>query len=203
MKISLEQIGKKYYRHWIIRNVNFTFSAPQRYAVIGENGSGKSTFLRMLAGMLPPSKGKIIHQHHEKIVEDSKLFHQLSFCAPALELIEEMTLREFFHFHFTHKKPLLSIEEIIAETGLEKSADKMIGDFSSGMKQRVKLAQAIFADTPLLLLDEPCTNLDEAGVTQYHSWIKQFCNNKLVVVASNDKREYSFCNEIIKMAGWQ
>lgn len=205
MKISLEQVGKKFQKHWIFRNINFTFSGPCSYAVLGANGSGKSTFIRILAGMQSPSAGKIHHEHKGATVDAAKLFLSVSLCAPGMDIIDEMTLREFLSFHFSHKKlqPGLSIPDVITLTGLERFADKIIGDYSSGMKQRVKLAQAIFSDTPLLLLDEPCTNLDEAGVSQYLEWIKNYTTGRLVVVASNDEREYSYCREKVLMNEWK
>lgn len=203
MKISLEQAGKKFYRYWIFKNVQYTFELPNTYAILGANGSGKSTFLRLLAGMHSPSSGKVTYENNGHKMEDGKLFPYMSYCAPGMDIIEEMTLREFFKFHFSQKKSLLPIEEIIALTGLEKAADKMIGEYSSGMKQRVKLAQAIFANTPLLLLDEPCTNLDEAGVLQYRMWMEQYSANRLVIVASNDVREYFFCKERLEMTDWK
>ena len=126
-----------------------------------------------------------------------KLYHHISFCAPGQEIVEELTLREFFDFHYSFKRPLggLSVDDIILLSGLKDAADKPVGDYSSGMKQRVKLLQAICSDTPILLLDEPCTNLDQAGVEQYRNWIEQYTKGRLVVVASNDAREYFFCKE--------
>ena len=126
----------------------------------------------------------------------------VSLCAPGLELVEELTLREAVDFHFRFKKflPEMDAKKLVDETGLRHSADKMLADFSSGMKQRVKLALAIFSDTPVLLLDEPCTNLDDAGVVQYCDWIGRFAKGRLVVVASNDAREYDFCEEEIRLA---
>ena len=205
MKISLEQVGKKFQRHWIFRNIDFTFSHSQSYALLGANGSGKSTLMRLLAGMQTPSAGKIFHEAAGKIVEEGKLFPLISLCAPGMELIDEMTLSEFLAFHFSHKKTLqgLSVEDITGLTGLNAFADKPIGEYSSGMKQRVKLAQAIFADTSILLLDEPCTNLDEAGVLQYREWIENYTSGRLVVVASNDPREYFFCQERLVMSDWK
>lgn len=82
---------------------------------------------------------------------------------------------------------------------LGAAAHKQIRYFSSGMKQRVKLAQAIFSDTPLLLLDEPCTNLDTDGIQLYLGLIKSHAVGKLVIVSSNDKQEYAFCDRCIDM----
>lgn len=206
MKISLNGIGKRYQRHWIFRNANLQFTTPGTYALLGNNGSGKSTLLRIIAGMQAASEGKLVYEKSDNIaelkpIETPAVFPYISFCAPGMEIPEELTLREALEFHFSFKPmlPGMTIDSIIEATGLTRAASKPVADYSSGMKQRVKLAQAIFADTPVLLLDEPCTNLDEAGVTQYLSWIKNYTQNRLVVVASNDPREYSFCRENILM----
>jgi len=201
MKISLAQVGKRFQRHWIFREVTYDFEAGA-YALLGPNGCGKSTLLRIIATMQAPSLGKV-HYYNGRpgALSPESIFSHTAYCAPGMDVVEEMTLREFFTFHFSFKKllPGLAIDEVIAQTGLPDSAGKTIGDYSSGMKQRVKLAQAIFADTPVLLLDEPCTNLDQKGVEQYHNWITQYAGNRLVIVASNDEREYFFCKERIEI----
>ena len=147
----------------------------------------------MIATYVMPSKGDVIYEVDGKVVEPESVYAHISFCAPYLELIEEMTLTEFLEYHFTFKKPLLPVREMIRKIGLTNSADKWIEKFSSGMKQRVKLAQAIFADTPALFLDEPCTNLDEQGIALYRSLIEEFCRHRILVVASNDHNEFDVC----------
>lgn len=205
MKISLENISKRFQRHWIFKDLSFSFTTPGAYALLGANGSGKSTLLRIIAGMQNPSKGKIVYENGSAIVEQSKLYPYISFTAPGQEIIEELTLQEFLQFHFNFKKPLegFDVPAIIKLTGLEQSANKPIGDYSSGMKQRVKLAQAIFSDTPILLLDEPCTNLDQQGVDQYTNWIEQYGKGRMVIVASNDVREYFFCRETVAIEDYK
>jgi len=205
MKISLEHISKRFQRYWIFKDIHYTFSAPGTYALLGANGSGKSTLLRVIAGMQPPSSGKVHYEINKTKAEHNTFFPQVSFCAPGMEIVEELTLREFLSFHFSFKKPLpgMSTEDIIALTGLQAAADKPIGDYSSGMKQRVKLAQAIFSNTPVLLLDEPCTNLDQQGVDQYRQWIDQYSGDRMVIVASNDIREYYFCKEQLELENYK
>jgi len=200
MKITLEHISKRFQKYWIFKDVNYSFTAPGAYALLGPNGSGKSTLMRIMSGMQAPSQGKVLFfSKDEKAIPPEEIFSHISFCAPGMELVEELTLREFFDFHFSFKRalPSLTIDKIIEITGLKNAVDKPIGDYSSGMKQRVKLAQAIFADTPILLLDEPCTNLDQQGMEQYRDWIEQYGRDRLVIVASNDPREYFFCREQI------
>lgn len=201
MTIFLDNISKRFQRHWIFKDISYSFTSPGTYAILGPNGCGKSTLLRIIAGMQPSSKGKIEYSD----TEASKIFSLISFTAPGQEIIEDLTLQEFFRFHFSFKKPIkgLDIPTIIKMIGLEASTNKPIGDYSSGMKQRVKLAQAIFSDTPVLLLDEPCTNLDQQGVEQYRSWIEQYSADRLVIVASNDIREYYFCKEHITIEDYK
>jgi ABC-type multidrug transport system ATPase subunit len=205
MKISLEHISKKFQHYWIFKEINYSFSQNGRYALLGANGSGKSTLLRIIAGMQSPSRGKLVYKNGEKEIEPGSIFPFISFAAPGMEIVEELTLKEFLDFHFNFKKiiPGLSINKIIETIGLQAVAEKQIGDYSSGMKQRVKLAQAIFSDTPVLLLDEPCTNLDQAGVDQYTSWINDYAANRLVIVASNDEREHYFCDEKIELGKYK
>ena len=202
MTISLEHISKRFQRHWIFKDINYSFTAPGAYALLGPNGCGKSTLLRILAGMQAPSLGKIHFLNgSDSTMTANEVYSNVSFSAPGMELVEELTLREFFDFHFSFKHflPGMSVDKIIELCGLKDSAAKPIGDYSSGMEQRVKLAQAIFSDTPVLLLDEPCTNLDQKGVEQYREWIAQYSKNRLVIVASNDAREYFFCKEVLEI----
>ena len=195
MKIYLEDCAKRYRRQWVFKNLSGTLAAPQAYAVLGRNGAGKSTLLRMLGGMQLPTGGKLRYEIGGKEILREDLFRYLSFCAPGIELIEELTLTEILRFHFSYKGVLegLSLEEIPHLLGLQEAAHKPLSDFSSGMKQRVKIGLALFANTPLVLLDEPCSNLDESGVGQYQQWVTAYRRNRLIVVGSNDPREYHFC----------
>lgn len=206
MNITLQQVGKRFQRHRVFKDITYTFTSPVAYALLGPNGSGKSTLLRVIAGIQPPSTGKVIYTDDAgKIVEQAKVFGNVSFCAPGQELVEEFTLREFLDFHFSFKPLIkgLSIPGIIDVMGLAAAADKPIYDYSSGMKQRVKLAQAIFADTRVLMLDEPCTNLDERGVGQYREWMDIYAKGRLVFIASNDPREYYCCTEQLRIEDHQ
>ncbi|MEO6894814.1 MAG: ABC transporter ATP-binding protein [Ginsengibacter sp.] len=199
MRINLTKLGKRYNRDWIFRNLDFQFDAGKHYAVTGPNGSGKSTLLQIISGSSIFNEGKIDYFENDKPFNSEKIFQKISLAAPYLDVVEEMTLIEFFNFHQNMKGwlPELNTGEIINLSELEKAAHKQIRYFSSGMKQRVKLAQAIFSNTPIVLLDEPLTNLDEEGVALYHNLIEKYCQSRLVIISSNDKKEYSFCNDIL------
>lgn len=202
MKVSLTDAGKRFNRDWIFRHLTYTFEEGQSYAIIGPNGSGKSTLLQAISGSMQVSEGKIEFQTgNQNSVAIDNMFNYVSICAPYLEVIEEMTLKEFLEFHHGFKPflPFITIEKIVAILGLEKAINKQIRYYSSGMKQRVRLAQAIFSDVPVVLLDEPCTNFDDAGVDLYHQLITDYCKDRLVIVSSNDQVEYRFCKEKINI----
>lgn len=208
MTISLENIGKRYNYEWIFRGLDFSFRQGNRYAVLGPNGSGKSTLLQIIAGYLSHNEGRISYrpeQGSERSLDAAAVFRSLSLATPYLDLIEEFTLLEVLQFH-RHFKPLLgqmSPMNAIREVGLEKAADKEIRYFSSGMKQRAKLAQAILADTPVLLLDEPCTNLDAEGVSLYHLLLEKYAADRVVIISSNDPQEYDLCNVRLQIGDYK
>jgi ABC-type multidrug transport system ATPase subunit len=200
MKISLSDIGKRYNRDWIFRRLTYTFNAGVTYAITGPNGSGKSTLLQILAGVLVPSEGSIAWD-----VASDLVYQHSALSAPYLEVIEEMTLKEFFTFHATFKpwRPGLTTDAIISLLELESAAHKQIQYFSSGMKQRVKLAQALCSDTSLLLLDEPCTNFDQAGFALYHSLVASHGAGRTIIVSSNDPAEYDFCTHVLSISDFK
>ena len=203
MQIKLTNTGKRFNREWIFRHFDHEFLSGKKYAITGSNGSGKSTFLQVISGSISHNEGKI-----EMILKGSPLleencFQYLSIAAPYLELIEEMTATEFLHFHSSFKPLTHSLESILAVINLENAAQKQIRYFSSGMKQRLKLAQAFFCSAPVLLLDEPTTNLDAEGIALYQQLITEHTDQKLVIISSNDPQEYSFCDEVISIGDFK
>lgn len=207
MKVSLIDAGKRYNHDWIFRHLSHHFEQGKSYAITGPNGSGKSTLLQVISGAVGVNEGRISwsedgSRESEVGVPASNL---ISLAAPYLEVIEEMTAVEFLHFHQVFK-PLIkgiTIHEILKRVGLEKAADKQIRYYSSGMKQRIKLAQAFYSDVPVLLLDEPCTNLDAGGISLYHQLIEELTNDRLVVVSSNDEVEFGFCGERLNILNYK
>ena len=205
MHIQLEQTGKKYNREWIFRGLSYTFTAGKKYAITGPNGSGKSTLLQTIAGSTVLSEGNIKYSTAGQELAPENAFKNLSICAPYLTLIEEMTALEFLAFHESFKSfmPGITPCNILEIIELTSAANKQIRYFSSGMKQRIKLAQAIFSEVPVLFLDEPCTNLDETGYALYQSLIQNYASHKLIIVSSNDKAEYHFCEEVIDIKNYK
>lgn len=197
VQITLKEAGKRFNKDWIFKNLNYTFTTGEHYALIGNNGSGKSTLLQIISGYATLSKGSI----EWGAFDSNTIFQQISIAAPYLEVVEEFTTKEQFEFHEKFK-PLrkdLSIADMIEMIGLKDATDKQIRYYSSGMKQRLKLALAIFSETPILLLDEPCSNLDKEGYALYQNLIQQYAMHKLIIVGSNDPQEYQYCNKQINL----
>lgn len=200
MQIIAHHIVKQFEAETVLRNVTYTFEGPNRYALLGPNGSGKSTLLQILSGYVSPTKGQLEHHLYNKIVNPDTLYQHIAIAAPYIELIEELNLNELLQYHQVFKPLSHSPKEIIEHIQLHHAAHKPIAAYSSGMKQRVKLALAIFSQSPFLLLDEPCSNLDTQGIQLYRHLIDQFTQNKLLIIASNDPNEYDFCQHQINTA---
>ncbi len=205
MEINLNNIGRRFNQEWIFKNVDYSFKAGEKYAVLGPNGSGKSTLLSIILGSLTPSAGTLHYHQSTGEVKVEDIFQYLSFAAPYIDLVEEFTLEETIQFHFQFKAYAqgLNANAVLDLLGLKKSQDKALKYFSSGMKQRTKLALACCSDSSLLLLDEPTSNLDEQGINWYLELIERFATNKTVLVGSNQAHEYAFCGHQLRITDYK
>lgn len=203
MEVILEQVGKRYSnKEWIFKDLNYHFRAGDKVAITGHNGSGKSTLLKAIGGMTLPSKGKVSYIINNEPLPAEKLLHHIAFASPYLELIEEFSLSEMLSFHFQFKqiRNALSQKDLIDILYLQGNESKIIKNFSSGMKQRLKLGLCFYTEASLILLDEPCSNLDQRGQDWYRAQIQQLPDDTLLFIASNQPEEYASCSEIIHMA---
>jgi ABC-type multidrug transport system ATPase subunit len=205
MEITLKNIGRRFNRDWIFKGVNYSFNDGESYAILGRNGSGKSTLLQIIAGSLTPSEGTVEVLNDSTAVDPDDFYRSIAVAAPYLELVEEFTLSEMIDFHFKFKPYLTGIDRkaLIEILDLESSKNKLIKYFSSGMKQRTKLALAIFSDTPVLLLDEPTSNLDSQAIDWYHQMVSKYTSRRLTLVCSNQEVEYSFCRNRLSISDYK
>jgi ABC-type multidrug transport system ATPase subunit len=205
MKILLSDAGKRYSREWIFRHLHYEFNAGTAYAITGNNGSGKSTLLQVIAGAVQHNEGNITFSYNNHTIASHEHYRHVTIAAPYLELPEEMTLVEYLQFHQSFKPMISAVtqDELITTVGLANAKHKQIRNFSSGMKQRIKLAQAIFSNVPVVLLDEPCSNLDAEGIALYHHLIQTYCTNRLLIISSNDEEEIHFCNHRLSILDYK
>lgn len=201
--LEVVDTGKSYYRSWLFRGVSisFTLEPGNSFVILGNNGSGKSTFLLLLAGQITPSEGTINWRISDNEIPDNEKHLYYSLASPGLELLEELSLQEWFDFH-NKTKPFqkgVTLDYIaeLCDFNL-KTLSKPMANYSSGMKQRVKLCSALLCDVPIVFLDEPTSNLDLKGQDLYASLIEQQLPQKTIFLASNEPKEYeSFKNRYI------
>jgi ABC-type multidrug transport system ATPase subunit len=206
MRLDAQSLGRRYGRQWIFRQLSHDFQPGSATAILGPNGAGKSTLLSILAGQLLPSEGQVSYSLAGRSVAVAEVPRHLAYCAPYLELPEDFTLLELLAFH-TRLKPLrpgVSVASLVDIMYLHKARHQAVRTFSSGMKQRLKLGLALYAAAPLLLLDEPTTNLDAQGAAWYLEHVAQVRDpSRLVVVSSNVPAEYGFCDAQVRITDFQ
>lgn len=201
MEIRAEQLSKRYFYQWIIRDLDCVFEENKRYAITGRNGSGKSTLIKILSGYLSPSSGKLHYKINGKEVHISQVYKSLTMAAPYTDLIQEFSLEEMFEFHLKFKqfKNPMTFREFESIIELKSQGSKQIRFFSSGMKQKVQLALAVLSDSKLLLLDEPTSYLDENAKRWFSQLMDQHRSHRTIILASNDRFDIDLCENLLSL----
>ena len=187
MNCHLEGVAKYFNDHCIFSGITLNIESKNNYVILGGNGSGKSTLLKTIAGGVSASEGNISYSLNQNKIAHQELPKHITFSAPYMDVVEEFTFLELVEFQSKFKafqnkmKPV----DVLKISGLQRIQNKSIRNFSSGMKQRVKLSLAVLADAPLLLLDEPTSNLDPNGKAWYRELLANHAGDKTIIVASN------------------
>lgn len=206
MTITLQDVGRRYDREWIFRHLDYTFVSGKTYAILGPNGSGKSTLIKTLTGSLSPSEGKVGYSLEGKKIDTEYVYQHMVIAAPYVELIEEFSLHEMIDFHFKFKvyKSGFDKERLLELLALKDTGQKEIKHFSSGMKQRLRLALSCCTRSDVIFLDEPTSNLDQQGEKWYLSLLEETNTmNSLLIIGSNQEKEYSFCEERLNILAFK
>ena len=196
--IQLEGLQKSFGKQRILQDVHHTFSQGSKTVILGSNGSGKSTLIKILSGALEATENPPVFTFISKTIEASSLGLFTGIAAPYVALNPLFTLDETldFHHHFCPFHKNFDRNHWLEKAGLQLHRQKRISTFSSGMQQRVRLILAIANDRPLLLLDEPTSNLDSAGKVFYQELVSNFAMEKTIIVGSNyQQEEYAFCTD--------
>jgi heme exporter protein A len=204
--ISAEKITKSYGRRLVFKDLNFSFSGTGIWGIAGPNGSGKSTLVKLIAGIISPTKGKIIHKINEKNIENEDLHKFIGFVSPYLVLYDEFTAEEnLLHFakirgiSFNKEK----VDLLLSEFLLYERRNDLLKGYSSGMKQRMKFIFALMHSPFLIILDEPTTNLDNSGKDSVYKIINDESASSIVITASNEQNDLAFCKEIIHLENYK
>jgi len=200
MEILAHNLSKKFRQEYVVRDFSYHFQSGNAYAITGPNGSGKSTLLQLIAQFTLPNSGTI-----EMIgIDPDLVYSKITFAAPYVELIEEYTLTE--HLQILLKNQYLpasvTIESLEEFIDLRPDRVKTIKNYSSGMRQKIKLGFALLSQRPILLLDEPTTNFDEQAKQWFFTRLNEQ-RHKLIIIASNEKQEINFCTEKISIVDFK
>ena len=190
MKIQLEDIGKRYGKHWLFRHFNAEFQLNDRIGIKGINGSGKSTLLQLIAGICLPSEGQLTYTDEEgKNIDLNDLAGHLSLLSPYMDVPEQLNLKELFDFQekILPFREGIDLNEFLEITLLKGFENNFIKQYSSGMKQRLKLGLSFLGSSKILFLDEPCSNLDVAGKALYQKLLAEHSSDRIIFIASNEE----------------
>ncbi len=201
MEVIIQNLSKRYLYDWIIRDLSHTFAQGSVSGVNGINGSGKSTFIKMLCGFLSPSEGKILYTSDDRKISRGDIYQYMTLAAPYTDVINEYDVVEMFDFHTKFKKLRLDIDtkQFLELVKLKGNRGKQIQFYSSGMKQRLQLALALITDSKLLLLDEPTSYLDDENKAWFYDLLAAHRHDRTIIIASNDKADFELCNEVISL----
>lgn len=206
MEIILENLSRNFGPQVVIKNLNYSFLSGNTYAILGGNGSGKSTVLRLVYGALTPSEGNVTYKYQNEVLNKDKVPFEISLAGPYLELIEELTAKEFLSFYYKFRMPKEGFdpEKILEVCFLSDSQNKEIRNFSSGMKQRLRLGLAFLTQSKLVLLDEPTSNLDPQGIEWYRQLVTDHLNGRTLLIGSNhQEKEMDFCQHHLEAQNWR
>ena len=206
LSITLDNTGKKYGREWIFRKLDYGLAPASKTVILGGNGSGKSTLLQMIAGYITPNEGIIRYTFDGRPIDVNEIYRYVSLASPYLQLTEDFTgLETVTHLaRFKRFKSGFTPQQVLEGCYLQNAGNKLVKQYSSGMKQRLKLALALFADTPLVLLDEPASNLDAQAIEWYKKTVQDHAAGRTFIVCSNAiDAEFAFCERQLRVEDYK
>jgi len=204
--VSALDLNMTFGRRLIFNGINFNFEKNGIYGISGPNGSGKSTLVKIIAGLLSPSKGRIVHKNADREIIPEKLHNYIGFVSPYLVLYEEFSAWENLIYYAKIRGILLDrviVSDLLNRFLLYNRRDDLIKTYSSGMKQRIKFVFALIHKPQLIILDEPTSNLDEDGKRNAYDIIRKEAKKNIVIIASNEQADLDLCNEILDLKNYK
>lgn len=203
MKIVVENIEKKFRYHSVLKDVSFELQSPDSLVITGSNGSGKTTLVKILCGLLSPTNGKVrLIKNGKEIPTAEQKFH-FGLVGPYLQLYKDLTAWEnllFFAKVRGTQPDINRLKNLIESVGLKGREHEELKNYSSGMLQRVKYLTAIYHNPEILVLDEPTSNLDEAGKNFVRQTIAAQSEKGMVIIATNEPEEVALGNQRVEIA---
>lgn len=204
--LTLDNIVKYFGRRLVFDGLNLTFKSGNVYGIAGPNGSGKSTLVKIISNIISPTRGKIVHTASQKNIESEKLHDYIGFVSPYLFLYDEFTAEENL-IHFSNIRGMKFNKEradyLLNQVNLFDRRNDLVRGYSSGMKQRLKFIFALLHEPQLIILDEPVSNLDNAGKEIVYRIISEEGKKNLVLVASNEDSDLQLCKEVLNLENYK
>jgi ABC-type multidrug transport system ATPase subunit len=197
-KLQARGLSKKFNRTILFEDIHLAGEPGDSLCVTGPNGSGKSTLLKILAGLQNPTKGDITYSADTDISRDEWMDH-IGYTGPLINPYEDLTALENIHFALKQGNGAATADSLLRKFDLYRHRDKKIKYYSSGMKQRLKIIMAVLNDPPVLILDEPGTNLDATGRDILYTYLDTVRNDKIIILATNEPGEEKLCGEVIRL----
>ncbi|MFN8394353.1 MAG: ATP-binding cassette domain-containing protein [Bacteroidia bacterium] len=188
--IEATGLGKRFFRQWVFRGMDFEVQQGERVLLTGDNGSGKSTLMRILAGQLAPTEGQLSLVVDGKKIDPEFWYQYLSWSGPYMELYTDLSLAEAVHLHASFRKLIVPEADVLDLLQLQDHRNKLLKHFSSGMMHRVKVGLSILSQSKILLLDEATTNMDEANSKLVLDLMDHYIGDRLLIFASNRPEEF-------------
>jgi len=184
----LESVSRLFGSFAALRQVTVDFAPGRCYILLGENGAGKSTLLRILAGLLPPTQGKVTVFGNQSPHEARQ---RIGYMSHAPMLYDELTGIENLAYFRSLYPPnaCLTPEEALRQVGLDPALPRTVGQYSQGMRQRTSLARVLLSQPELLLLDEPFSNMDVESVQQMVQLLARFRTGTRTILITTHQRD--------------
>jgi heme exporter protein A len=200
--LSADSINKTFGRRLIFKNISFKLNLSTIFGISGPNGSGKSTLVKIIANIISPSAGRIIHNLNGSEIKPEKLHNHIGLVSPYLVLYDEFTAYENLNY-FSEIRGISfnkeRVDSLLNKFLLFNRRNDLVKTYSSGMKQRLKFIFALMHSPQLIILDEPTSNIDDEGKEVVYELVKEEGNKNIVIIASNEKSDLSLCSEIIDL----
>ncbi|HEX9739940.1 MAG TPA: ABC transporter ATP-binding protein [Ignavibacteriaceae bacterium] len=197
-----ESVNKTFGRRLIFNDISFKLNSSTIFGISGPNGSGKSTLVKIIANIISPSSGKLIHNFNGTEIKPENLHNHIGLVSPYLVLYDEFTAYENLNY-FSEIRGIPfnkgRVDDLLNKFLLFNRKEDLVKTYSSGMKQRLKFIFALMHSPQLIILDEPTSNLDDEGKEVVYELVKEEGSNNIVIIASNEKTDLSLCNETIDL----
>lgn len=201
IELNVSKLNKRFGNNLVLNNIDVN-AASCVLGVAGSNGSGKSTFLKCISGLLKPTSGQVNWSANGTPIKEENIKKSIGFAAPYIQYYEELTILENLNFiiDLNETQDHLSIDELLDRVGMKSFSEKLYGELSTGQQQRVKLAGALIHKPSILILDEPGSNLDEKGRKIIEEIVSEHKKLRgMVVLASNQQHELDMCDNILHL----